>query len=106
MDNEVLRVGDHVRRRIDAMPGKRSEDYNIIYPIEEGTVVYIHPEGRFHTVRFDFPSGSFCESFHGIRKILNETNKKEPVILHIASQRNQPVKRGHYKKHKTKSNKI
>ena len=38
MDNEVLRVGDHVRRRIDAMPGERSEDYNIIYPIEEGTV--------------------------------------------------------------------
>lgn len=31
-----------------------------------GTVVYIHPQGRFHVVRFDFPYGSFCESFRGV----------------------------------------
>ena len=31
-----------------------------------GTVVYIHPQGRFHVVRFDFPFGSFRESFRGV----------------------------------------
>lgn len=30
---------------------------------ERGTVVYIHPKGRFYRVRFDFPGGSWCESF-------------------------------------------
>lgn len=32
-------------------------------PPEKGRVVYIHPEGRFFTLRFDFPKGSFRESF-------------------------------------------
>lgn len=29
-----------------------------------GTVVYIHPGERFYVVRFDFPAGSFRESFY------------------------------------------
>lgn len=28
-----------------------------------GTVVYIHPEGRFFTLRFDFDKGSFCQCY-------------------------------------------
>ena len=32
----------------------------------KGEVVYIHPEGRFHVVRFDFRFGSFCEAFQGV----------------------------------------
>ena len=28
-----------------------------------GTVVYIHPRGRFYTLEFKFPRGSFMESF-------------------------------------------
>ena len=28
-----------------------------------GTVVYIHPRGRFYTLEFKFPGGSFRESF-------------------------------------------
>ena len=28
-----------------------------------GTVVYIHPELRYFTVRYDLQKGSFCESF-------------------------------------------
>lgn len=28
-----------------------------------GTVVYIHPEGRFFTLRFDFERGSFRQSY-------------------------------------------
>ena len=34
----------------------------------DAEVVYIHPKGRFHVVRFDFPIGSFCESFRGVEK--------------------------------------
>ncbi len=100
MDNEVLRVGDHVRRRIDAMPGERSEDYNIIYPIEEGTVVYIHPEGRFHTVRFDFPSGSFCESFHGLTDNPQEDAAQEDALIYAKHERRYDIKRKPYKKRK------
>ena len=29
-------------------------------------VVYIHPQGRYHIVSFDFPNGSFRESFWGV----------------------------------------
>ncbi|MBO4854074.1 MAG: hypothetical protein J5482_02865 [Oscillospiraceae bacterium] len=29
----------------------------------EGTVIWIHPKGRFYVLRFDLPGGSFCESF-------------------------------------------
>lgn len=30
---------------------------------KEGVVVYIHPKGRYYTLRFDFPNGSYRESF-------------------------------------------
>jgi ribosomal protein L35AE/L33A len=30
---------------------------------EEGTVTYIHPKHRFYNVRFDFPNGSFLQSY-------------------------------------------
>ena len=29
-----------------------------------GKVVYIHPEGRYHTVEFDLPGGKVRENFH------------------------------------------
>lgn len=29
-------------------------------------VVYIHPQGRYHVVRFSFRCGSFRESFWGV----------------------------------------
>ena len=45
-----LKLGDRVRRRIEyGMEG------GTLLPAEEGTVVYIHPEGRFYTVEFTFP---------------------------------------------------
>lgn len=31
-----------------------------------GRVVYIHPQGHYHTVAFDLPGGTVLESFHGI----------------------------------------
>ena len=35
----------------------------LMIPPQKGTVVYIHPDGRFFTLRFDFPKGSFRESY-------------------------------------------
>lgn len=29
----------------------------------EGEIIYIHPKGRFFTVRMKFERGSYCESF-------------------------------------------
>ena len=34
----------------------------------DGTVVYIHPKGRFFTVEFRTPYGSFRESFKLLQK--------------------------------------
>ena len=45
-----VKVGDRVKRRINSgMEGGR------MLPEEWGTVVYVHPEGRFYTVEFEFP---------------------------------------------------
>lgn len=46
-----------------------------------GTVVYIHPQRRFYTVRFDAPGGKFCESFYfyprcAATRRANETEEK------------------------------
>lgn len=30
-----------------------------------GKVVYIHPEGRYHTAEFELPGGKIRENFHG-----------------------------------------
>ena len=34
----------------------------------EGIVVYIHPLCRYYTVRYDFPRGSFYESFKWVKR--------------------------------------
>lgn len=45
-----LKIGDKIRARINyGMEGGGT------LPMETGTVVYIHPEGRFYTVEFTFP---------------------------------------------------
>lgn len=46
----IPKIGDRVRRRIEyGMNG------GTLLPPETGTVVYVHPEGRFYTVEFTFP---------------------------------------------------
>lgn len=47
-----IAIGDTVRKRVDAI-GMRLT----------GRVVYIHPKGRFYTVKFTSRLGSFCECF-------------------------------------------
>ena len=56
----MLQIGDKVMRMPTTLIGKDGK--RIDGPIS-GTVVYIHPRGRFHVVRFDFKFGGFCESF-------------------------------------------
>lgn len=61
----MVKVGDRVRRKISfGMEG------GTLLPDEEGVVWYVHPEGRFYSVRFTFPDGyggtrSFSESYPG-----------------------------------------
>ena len=46
-----IKLGDRIRARISyGMEGGGT------LPTEEGTVVYIHPEGRFFTLEFTFPN--------------------------------------------------
>lgn len=66
------KIGDTVKRRIAyGMNG------GTMLPPETGTVVYIHPEGRFYTVEFTFPSRwgvrKFRESYLAERTGVNRT---------------------------------
>lgn len=46
----AIKVGDRLSRRIEyGMEG------GSMLPQQIGTVVYVHPEGRFYTVEFEFP---------------------------------------------------
>ena len=42
---------------------KTSEKIDCLGVQKPGTVVYVHPAGRFYTVEFEFPCGRFRESF-------------------------------------------
>lgn len=50
-DDKTFQVGDRVRRPIYTGPEGGSN-----LPPEEGTVIYVHPLGRFYTVEFTFPA--------------------------------------------------
>ena len=52
MISSNIHLGDTVTRRIEATDRKAT-----------GTVVYIHPEGRYYTVEFDLGFYKFRESF-------------------------------------------
>ena len=60
----MVQIGDRVVCRPEKIveydpTGKRAGSQ-----VQTGTVVYIHPEGRFVTVGFDSPKGVLRESFH------------------------------------------
>ena len=48
-DEKTYQVGDRVRRRIFA-----GAEGGSTLPAVEGTVIYVHPLGRFYTVEFTF----------------------------------------------------
>ncbi len=54
-----LRVGDKVLRKPIA-PREKTEATT-----QTGTVVFVHPCGRFHVVEFEGIHGPFRESFRG-----------------------------------------
>lgn len=58
----MLKVGDKVKRRPETFHDPEEGRWAMM----EGTVVYIHPEGRYHTVEFSFGYGRKArESFLG-----------------------------------------
>ncbi len=63
-----MRAGDLVRLTPSGYvpPGKnaRGDGFSGCMRLpDRAVVVYVHPEGRFYTVRFEYQFGSFCESF-------------------------------------------
>lgn len=59
-----MRVGDVVERRVRNLELTREEADGGGKRLR-GRVVYVHPLGRFHTVEFTLPGGTFRESFRG-----------------------------------------
>lgn len=57
----IYKVGDKVRRKIEFGP-----EGGGLLPEIEGTVVYVHPLGRFFTLEFEFPGR---DPWHGPRRI-------------------------------------
>ena len=49
-------LGDRITGRVEFGMDGGSRDMT-------GTVIYIHPQGRFFTLRFDFERGSFRQSY-------------------------------------------
>ena len=81
-----MKIGDRVKCRICyGMEGGG------LLPMEEGTVVYVHPEGRFYTVEFTF------DGPYGVRKF-REAYPLPPDPSRLAPERPRYDQRGaHYK---------
>lgn len=57
-----MKIGDRVTRNTITMSdSSKTENKKTM----TGTVVYIHPEERYHVVEFAFPYGAVRESFYG-----------------------------------------
>lgn len=49
-----IKLKDRITRRSEGLDDKKDHT---------GTVIYIHPQRRYFTLRFQFSHGSFCESY-------------------------------------------
>lgn len=58
-----VRVGDRVTRFSESFGG--TNEWHLTKPMT-GTVIYVHPLGRFHAVEFTFEGGSVRECFAGV----------------------------------------
>lgn len=54
MISPEIHLKDRITRRSEGIDNKK---------LYTGTVIYIHPKRRYFTLRFQFPHGSFCESY-------------------------------------------
>lgn len=62
-----MKVGDMVKRRpLTFHEYGESGDGKAPGKAMTGRVVYIHPQGRYHTVEFELPGGKVRESFLGV----------------------------------------
>lgn len=59
-----VKIGDIVKRRPVTFYDERAGK---IDSLMQGSVVYIHPKGRYHTVAFPVWGGVIRESFKGVR---------------------------------------
>lgn len=61
-----MKIGDKViRTPITFIDPNREKDEPLHKPMV-GKVVYIHPQGRFHTVEFQLSLGTIKECFTGV----------------------------------------
>lgn len=62
-----MKLGDKIRVRCnwtEIDPARGAQGSNLKkHEYAEGTVVYIHPRGRYYTLEFRFQAGTFRESF-------------------------------------------
>ena len=56
MKTPKVKMGDIVMERIQLDKGKSTIPY-------KGTVIYVHPEGRFYRAEFQLPGGKIREAF-------------------------------------------
>lgn len=61
----MLKIGDKVMRTPTL--GFKNEEMCIGSQVE-AVVIWIHPRGRFHVVRFDFKRMNFKECYWGVEK--------------------------------------
>lgn len=61
-----MRIGQRVKRRPVTFSSSSEDNERWPAKVMEGTVVYIHPKGRFHVVEFQLPGGKVRESFLGV----------------------------------------
>ena len=88
---EGVKLGDRIRAKISYGDG------GSLLPAEEGTVVYVHPEGRFYTVEFTFPGA------WGVRKF-REAYLLPPDPARVLTER--PVKDIHKGWHNSQAGSI
>lgn len=60
-----MKVGDKVSRVPECLYGNDSQDIRQLRKrkFHDGTIVYIHPQGRYYTVEFDLGLGKVRESY-------------------------------------------
>ena len=57
-----MTVGDKIKKRMKIWDPDRKAGGKPSEVTVDATVVYIHPERRYYTLRYDLPGGSYRES--------------------------------------------
>ena len=57
-----MKIGDKIKQRMKIWDPDRKAGGKPTEVTVDATVVYIHPERRYYTLRYDLPGGSYRES--------------------------------------------